>query len=434
MSIKDISLPPTKMVTERSSSLSEFYKLSHKRRLEFVKKFANLTDQEISSLQNFGLEVRDAERMSENVVGGFSVPIGIGINFLINGKDYLIPMATEESSVIAAASNGAKIARLRGGFAAKSHSSEMRAQIQVVKPRDFNRAESAIIGSKDLILETANRRAPTLNSLGGGAKDLKVRRLGTDRGDMLIVELFVDCQDAMGANTCNKMAEEIAPIVESLSGGRVVMGIISNLASERLVTATALFDKEALGGGEVVEAILDADSFARSDPYRGVTHNKGIMNGVIAVGLATGQDTRALEAGAHSYASLGGRYLPLTSWEKNEKGDLIGRLEIPIVVGTVGGASTVHPIAKICLKILGVSGAPELAEVMGSVGLAQNLAALRALVSEGIQKGHMRLHAHNIAISAGARGATVEEIAGLMIREEKIDFNYARKLLSEKGA
>lgn len=422
------------MVTERTSRLSEFYKLSNKKRLEFVREFANLTDQEISSLQNFGLEMGDAERMSENVVGGFSVPIGIGANFLINKKDYLIPMATEESSVIAAASNGAKIARSRGGFIAKSQGSQMRAQIQVANLPDFNRAEVTIIESKDFILKTANKRAPTLNSLGGGAKDLKVRRLRTDRGDMLVVELFVDCQDAMGGNTCNNMAEEIAPIIASLSGGRVVMGVVSNLASERLVTATALFDKEALGGGKIVEAILDADSFARSDPYRGVTHNKGIMNGVVAVGLATGQDTRALEAGVHSYASLGGRYRPLTSWKANEKGDLIGTLEMPIVVGTIGGASTVHPIAKICLKILGVSGAPELAEVMASVGLAQNLAALRALVSEGIQKGHMRLHAQNIAISAGATGPLVEEISGTMIREEKISFNYAKKLLSEKGA
>ena len=288
-----------------------------------------------------------------------------------------------------------------------------------------------ILANKEELLRKANEQDPKLVSVGGGAKDLEVKVIETARGKMVISELIVDCRDAMGANAVNTMAEAIAPMIERIARGKVLLRIISNLATRRVVRSTATFDKEMLGGEEVVEGILDAYAFADSDPYRCATHNKGIMNGVIAVALATGQDTRALEAGAHSYAARSGRYKSLTTYEKDEKGNVVGTIEMPVAVGLIGGASAVHPVAKACVKILGVKSAIELGEVIASVGLAQNFAALRALSSEGIQRGHMKLHARNVAASAGASGDLVEAVAQRMVEERKIRFDRAQELIKE---
>ena len=416
----------------KCSSISGFYKLTSEERLRFVRDFSNLNDEDMSAIYSMsGLKLDSAERMIENVIGGITIPLGIAVNFLVNGKDYLIPMAIEEPSVIAACSKAAGIARVAEGFTSKSHQSIMISQIQVMKVADVKSAEDAIISSKEKILEKANEQTPTLHSLGGGANDLATKVLETSRGKMLIVELYVDCKDAMGANACNTMAEAVSPIIESLTGGKVTLRILSNLPSKRLVTASAIFKKDRLGGNKIIDGILDAYAFAESDQYRCTTHNKGVMNGVIAVALATGQDTRALEAGAHAYSCRDGKYHPLTSWKKNVDGDLVGTISIPIAVGTVGGASSVHPTAKACLKILGVKSAGELGEVMASVGLAQNLAALRALVSEGIQSGHMKLHSRNIAVSAGAEGKLIDKIAERMIDDGVVNFNRAKEILEE---
>jgi len=415
-----------------SSELPGFYKLSVKERLELVKKLAGLTEEESTALGNTGGLPGDvASRMIENVVGGMTLPLGIATNFLINGKDYIVPMALEEPSVVAAASNAAKIARVKGGFKVTNTGPVMIGQIQTVGVPDPRGAARKLAAKKKLLLARANEQDPMLVSLTGGAKDLRVKVIKTLKGPMVIVELLVNCGDAMGANAVNTMAEAVAPLVEEISGGRVYLRIISNLADKRLVRATAVFEKEALGGEEVVEGIVYAYAFAEADPYRCATHNKGIMNGVIAVALACGQDTRALEAGAHSYAARSGAYKPLTTWKENRDGDLVGTLEMPMAVGLVGGAAKVHPEAKANVRILGVKSAIELAEVMGVVGLAQNFAALRALASEGIQKGHMKLHARSLAMSAGAKGGLVDAVAERMIAERKIRFDRAKDILEE---
>lgn len=416
----------------RSSEISGFYKLNPKERLEFVKRFSGLTDDEAAIISSTGsLNIELADRMIENVVGAIPVPIGIAVNFLINKKDYLIPMAIEEASVVAAASNAAKMARVKGGFFTSSTPPIMIGQIQVVGVKDPHRARLDVLSAKDEVIALANKQDPQLVAVGGGAKDLDAKVIETSTGNMLVVELHVDCRDAMGANAVNTMAEAVAPLIERISGGTVLLRIISNLAVKRLARAKAVFSKEALGGEEVVERILQAHTFALADPYRCATHNKGIMNGIIAVAIATCQDHRALEAGAHAYASRTGRYLPLTAWEKNDEGDLVGSIELPMAVGLVGGATKVHPTAKVCLKILGVKSANELAEVMAAVGLAQNLAALRALAMEGIQRGHMKLHARNIAISAGASGELIDIVARKMVEEKRVRFDRAKELLEE---
>lgn len=415
-----------------SSELQGFYKLSMAERREILKKVASLTAEETEALSNTGSLPTDvADHMIENVIGGITYPLGIATNFRINGKDYLVPMALEEPSVVAAASNAAKMARVKGGFTVTNTGPVMIGQIQVVsvpKPED---AKAKLLKRKSDLLKKANEQDPMLMSLGGGAKDLDVKVLSTLKGPMVIAELIVNTGDAMGANAVNTMAEAVAPMVEEVTGGRVFLRIISNLADRRLVRASAVFDKEAVGGEEVVDGIVYAYAFADADPYRCATHNKGIMNGVIAVGIACGQDIRALEAGAHSYASRSGKYKPLTTWEKNGEGDLVGRLEMPMAVGLVGGAARTHPTARADIKILGVKTAMELAEVMGAVGLAQNFAALRALVSEGIQKGHMKLHARNVAISAGATDNLVDIVAEKMVEERKIRFDRAKELVAE---
>jgi len=416
----------------KSSDLKGFYKLSPKERLKVVKEFADLTDEEVELLQSTGsLNLDLANRMIENVVGAFPIPLGIAVNFLINGKDYLIPMAIEEPSVVAAASYAAKMARAKGGFHTSSTEQIMIGQIQAVGIKDPNKAKRAILAAKEEILKKANEQDPMLISVGGGAKDLRVRVIQAFTGPMVITELLVDCKDVMGANAVNTMAEAVAPLIERLTGGKVYLRIISNLATERLARARAVFAKEEVGGPEAVDGIIQAYAFAKADPYRCATHNKGILNGVIAVVIATCNDHRAVEAGAHAYAARNGRYEPLTVWKKNKDGDLVGSIELPMAIGTMGGATRVHPIAKIALKILGVKTARELGEVIAAVGLAQNLGALRALSYEGIQRGHMRLHARNMAMAAGATGTLVDLIVQKMVEERKIRLDRAQELVEQ---
>ena len=417
---------------QESSEQPGFYKLSMAERLKLVQRLTGLTDEEAKTLSNTGgLPADVADRMIENVIGGITVPMGIATNFMINGKDYLVPMALEEPSVVAAASNSAKMARVKGGFHVTNTGPVMIGQIQTVDVKDPFGARMDLLLHKDEILAKANDQDPMLVSLGGGAKDLNVRVLQSLKGTMVIAELIVNTGDAMGANAVNTMTEAVAPIVERVTGGKVYLRIISNLADRRLVRVSATYDRETIGGEAAVEGIVYAYAFAEADPYRCSTHNKGIMNGVIAVAIACGQDVRALEAGAHSYAARHGGYKPLTTWEKNQDGDLVGTLEIPMAVGLVGGAARTHPSAKAAIKILGVKTAIELAEVMGAVGLAQNFAALRALASEGIQKGHMKLHARNVAANAGATGDLVDVVANRMIQEKMIRFDRAKALVEE---
>ncbi|HZY47214.1 MAG TPA: hydroxymethylglutaryl-CoA reductase, degradative [Candidatus Bathyarchaeia archaeon] len=416
---------------KKTSTIASFYKLPLEERLNIVKDFAGLTSEEIRTLASGTMPTATAQRMIENVIGMLPVPIGIATNFLVNGKDYLVPMAIEEPSVVAAASNAAKMARQTGGFTTTSTEPVMISQIQLVKCPSPKDAEKAVLSSKKEILEKANQQDPTLVSMGGGTKDIRVRVLPSIVGILVIVELLVDCRDAMGANVVNTMAEAVAPLLERISKGQARLRIISNLADKRIARATTTVSKEALGGEDVVDGIVEAYAFAAADPYRCATHNKGVMNGITAVCLATGNDTRAIEAGAHSYAARSGHYSPLTTWKKDSKGNLVGTIEVPAAVGIIGGVTAVHPIAKLSLKILGVKTARELGEVMAAVGLAQNMAALRALAVEGIQKGHMSLHARNIASMAGAQGDMIDSVAHRMVAERKIRLDRARELLLE---
>jgi hydroxymethylglutaryl-CoA reductase len=422
------------VLVNKTSEISGFYKLTPKERVQFVKKFAALTDEEVKLLQSTGsLRLDLADRMIENVVGAIPIPLGIGVNFLINGRDYLIPMAIDEPSVVAAAGYAAKMVRSKGGFFTSSTEPVMIGQIQAVDIDDPYGAKMAILAAKDKIIEKANEQDPMLVSVGGGARDLDVKVIEADSGPMVITELHVDCRDAMGANAVNTMAEAVAPLIERITHGRVYLRIISNLATKRLARAWTVVAKEDVGGEEVVDGIVEAYKFAAADPYRAATHNKGILNGIIAVVIATCNDHRAVEAGAHAYAARTGKYSPLTIWEKNRDGDLVGSIELPMAVGTIGGATKVHPIARIALKILGVKTANELGEVMAAVGLAQNLGALRALADEGIQRGHMSLHARNLAIMAGASGELVDLVAERMVEERKIRMDRAKELIEEIG-
>jgi len=416
----------------KNSELSGFYKLTVVDRVKAIKDFAGLNEEEAALLQKPGpLGFDVANRMVENVIGVMPVPMGVAMNFIINGREVIVPMAIEEPSVIAAASNAAKMTRAKGGFQATTTDPVMIGQIQVVGVQDAYGARFEILAQKMELLKHANAQDPVLVSLGGGARDLEVRIIDTFQGKMIIAELLVDCRDAMGANAVNTMTEAIAPLIEKISGGRVYLRIISNLAVKRLARAKATFPKEALGGEDVVNGIVNAYAFAAADPYRCATHNKGIMNGVTAVVLATGNDTRAIEAGAHAYAARSGHYTSLTTWEKDANGDLVGTLEMPMAVGIVGGATASNPIAKIAVKILGIKTATDLAEVIVSVGLAQNLAALRALASEGIQRGHMGLHARNVAISVGAKGDLIDKVSARMVAERKVRVDRAKELLEE---
>ncbi|UCG45986.1 MAG: hydroxymethylglutaryl-CoA reductase, degradative [Candidatus Bathyarchaeota archaeon] len=420
------------LIMSRTSQFSGFYRLTPKQRAQVVKEYADLTDEEVRILLSTGsLKMELANRMVENVVGTFPLPLGIAVNFLINGRDYLIPMAIEEPSVVAAASYAAKMTRASGGFFTSSTEPIMIGQIQAVNISKPQEAKRLILKAKDEILRTANEQDPLLVSVGGGAKDLDVKVLETKSGPMVITELHVNCGDAMGANAVNTMAEAVAPIIERITQGRVNLRIISNLATKRMARAWTTIPKEELGGDRIVDGIIEAYDFAVADPYRAATHNKGALNGIIGVVVATCNDHRAVEAGAHAYAARSGQYSPLTVWEKNKDGNLTGSIELPMAVGTIGGATKVHPVARIALKILGVNSAKELAEVLAAVGLAQNLGALRALAHEGIQRGHMALHARNVAIMAGAPEEMVDGIVEKMVKEGKVRLDRAKELVEE---
>ena len=426
---------------ERSSEVSGFYKRTVEERRRFIREWAGLTEEEARSF-DFppGVDPGILTRMIENVVGAFPLPLGVATHFRVNGRDYLVPMVVEEPSVVAAASNAAKVARATGGFTAQTTAPVMIGQIQIVDVPDPSAARLRVLAARDRLLEAANAKDPMLVKFGGGARDLEVRLLSTPRGPMLVAHLLVDARDAGGMNAVNTMCEALAPEVARLAGGRAVLRIISNLAVYRLARASAVFPRAALAtaeatGDAVVDAILDAYTLASVDPFRCATHNKGNMNAISSVVLAPGNDFRAIESGAHSYAAFtardGGVLRPLTTYEKTSDGDLVGTIELPVAVGLIGGATAVHPTAKANVKLLGVRGAQELAQVLAAVGLAQNFSALRALATEGIQRGHMELHARNIAATAGARPDEVDRVVARLVEEHAIRIDRAREVLDE---
>ncbi|MFI2650731.1 hydroxymethylglutaryl-CoA reductase, degradative [Micromonospora fulviviridis] len=382
-----------------------------------------------------GLQVEQANHLIENVIGVMSLPVGVATNFTINGRDVLVPMATEEASVVAAASNAARIARVRGGFTTSSTAPLMQAQVQVLDVVDPEAARARLLEAADEILRLANDQDPLLIRLGGGARELLVRLVRSPVQTYVVAHLVVDVRDAMGANAVNTMAEAVASRVGEIAGGRPLLRILTNKADLRVTRARAVFDAESLGGPEIVDNLVHAAALAEADPYRAATHNKGIMNGITAVVLATGNDTRAVEAGAHSHAvGPDGRYTSLSHYEKDADGDLVGVLELPMPVGLVGGATKAHPVAQAALAILGVTTAQQLADVIVATGLAQNLAAMRALATEGIQRGHMSLHARNIAVTAGASGDEVDKVVARLISDRAIRSEHAEKVLAELRA
>jgi hydroxymethylglutaryl-CoA reductase len=408
-----------------TSRIPGFYKLDPESRFRKIVEISGIpADQLRPLLATDATMASIADRMIENAVGTFAIPLGIAANFLVNGLDYLVPMATEEASVIAAASNAALIARERGGFYTSSTAPVMIAQVQILDVADPQAARLRLLEARDELMELANAQDPLLISLGGGARGIEVRVIESGSFRFVVLHLHVDVRDAMGANAVNTMAEALAPRIAAIAQGRSLLRILSNKSDLRLVRARAVFDVKALGGSTVVDGIVDAYRFAAADPYRAATHNKGIMNGISAVVLATGNDTRAIEAGAHCHACRDGRYTSLSHFEKDADGQLVGSLEIPLALGLVGGATKSHPTAQAAVKLLGVASALQLAEVTAAVGLAQNVAALRALATEGIQRGHMSLHARNLAIAAGAAqdeiGALVERLcAGGHVRLDR---------------
>ncbi|HEX7257739.1 MAG TPA: hydroxymethylglutaryl-CoA reductase, degradative [Nitrososphaeraceae archaeon] len=420
----------------------KFYELDHYDRLEFLKKDAHLTDQDLKIFQDFpkNFEFDKVNNMIENAIGFVPIPLGIATNFIINGRKYLIPMAIEEPSVIAAASKAAKIASIKGGFLAEADNSIMIGQIQLIsrdkrndKDKFFykeerDRVKKIILNNKEKLLEIANSKSRSVHAI-----DLQIREISDESinkiGYMIIIELIIDTKDAMGANVINTMCELIAPELEKITKCTVILKILSNYSTKRMARCKAIFPKEMIGGSKGVERILYAFAFAYSDIYRAVTHNKGLMNGIDGVAMATGQDVRAIEAAAHAYASKDGKYRSLTKWYKSKEGDLVGEIEIPLAIGTVGGITSVHPYVKTPLKILNIKKAKELALIMVAVGLAQNFAALRALADEGIQKGHMRLHARNIAITAGATDEQINIIASKLVQENNVTVNKAKEII-----
>ena len=428
----------------KSSEVPGFYRRSIAERREFVREWAGLSEEEAHAY-DFppGIDPGTLDRMIENVIGVMPLPLGIATNFRINDRDYLIPMAIEEPSVVAAASNAAKVARAGGGFLAQSTAPVMIGQVQILGVPDPVAARLRLLREKETLLAAANAKDPVLVKFGGGAKELEVRILDSPRGTMMVVHLLVDARDAGGMNAVNTMCEALAPEFARLTGGRVVLRIISNLAIHRLARAHATFPAELLktetaSGPEVVDAILDAYALAVADPFRCATHNKGIMNGISSVVIATGNDFRAIESGAHTYAAWRAGesdrdtvVLPLTTYEKDRDGNLVGTIEFPAPVGLIGGATAVHPTAKANVKVLGVKTARELGEVLASVGLAQNFAALRALATEGIQRGHMELHARNLAVSAGARPDEVDRVVERLVRDHQVRFDRAKEAIEE---
>ena len=418
------------MSKEKSSRLPAFYKKSQGERLELIKEQVGLTEAEMRQLEELkGLDFETANRMIENVIGVMPIPLGLATNFKINGKERLIPMAIEEPSVIAAASNAAKLA-LPNGFESKASQPVMIGQVQIVDVPDIEAALQAIELNKNELLAICDRQDSTLIKFGGGTRDLKAKVLESQRGKMIVIHVLVDVRDAMGANAVNTMAEAITDRLEEMTKGKVRLRIISNLAVHRTVKAKTTWNKELLGE-ETIEGILDAYAFAEADQYRCTTHNKGIMNGIDAVILATGNDFRAVESGAHSFAALNGKYHSLTKYYKNEQGDLVGEIELPLAIGLVGGATRTHPIARTAIKILGVKTANELAEIIGAVGLAQNFAALRALATEGIQRGHMKLHSKNIAVMSGCPSELIDQVADEMVKAKEINVQKAQEIIEE---
>ena len=414
------------------SSISKFFEKSRKDRLDIIGNFANLSEEELNILENVngGISFDKADKMIENAIGTFSLPLGIATNFKINNKDYVVPMVIEEPSVIAAASKGAKVARIKGGFEVTADESYSIGQIQILNT-DTTVAIKKIEEQTNEILELANSKSNTLSKMNKGAKEVTCKVIDTPSGSMLIVELLIDVGDAMGANVTNTMCEAVSPLLEKITGGKALLRILSNYSTRRMVKAKAIFEKESVGGEAVVDNIILAFEFADNDVYRAVTHNKGIMNGIISVANAVGQDSRAIEAAANAYAAISGKYRSLSKWSKDADGNLVGILEIPLSVGIVGGIANVHPVAKICAKILNVESAQELACVMTATGLAQNYSAIRALSTEGIQKGHMRLHARNLAAAAGATPEQIDEIVEKMVQANSISLDKAKELLHQ---
>ena len=405
-----------------NSRLKGFYKLSVKERREKVAELAGLEQDAVDALAATGeLTEAAADRIIENVIGTLALPVGIATNFIIDGEHYIVPFALEEPSVVAAASNMAKRCHASGGFVSNNTDPIMIGQIQVVGCEDAFAAKGAILEAKEGLISACNEVDPILVKFGGGCRDLEARVIDTQSGPMVIVHILVDCRDAMGANAVNTMAETIAPRVESITGGTVILRIISNLAVHRLARVSATFTPEEMSdrgdpaqGAEVIEGILQAYHFAAADPFRATTHNKGIMNAISPIGVACGQDWRAIESGAHSYASYERTYGSLTHWEKDTEGNLVGSIELPMPVGLVGGAVRVHPVAKANVAIMGARTADDLAKVMAAAGLAQNLGALRALATVGIQAGHMKLHARNMAVTAGAEDHEVDPVVDMI--------------------
>ncbi len=422
----------------RSSRIPGFYNLSVSERTQRLAEAGALDAASLVALSGVsGLERDLADHMIENVVGTYSLPLGIGLNFVINGHEVLVPMVIEEPSVVAGASYMAKLARAAGGFRASADAPEMIGQMQLLDVSNLDAATAAIEKAKKELLAEVAALDPMLQKLGGGPRDLEVRRIEESPiGPFLVLHLIYDVRDAMGANAINTACERLAPQIEKLTGGRVHLRILSNLADRRLARAECTIKLSELAFGEfnaeqVRGGIIEAWAFAAADPYRAATHNKGIMNGIDAVVIATGNDWRAVEAGAHAYAARSGRYTSLSTWGKDAEGNLVGKLELPMAVGIVGGATKVHPGAQAALKLMGVTTAAGLAEIIASVGLAQNLAALRALATEGIQRGHMSLHARQVAIAAGAQGELIEKLAGALVKENAVRVDRAEQLLKE---
>ncbi|GGO60258.1 3-hydroxy-3-methylglutaryl-coenzyme A reductase [Roseovarius pacificus] len=419
-------------MSERTSRLSGFATLSREKRLGILSDWIDEGEGATGALDRLDALPDDlVDRMIENAIGVMPVPLGLATNMIVDGEDVLIPMATEESSVIAAVCNTARRCRSTGGFRTSYAGSLTIAQIQLLDVADPHRARLEILRRADEIRAFCDDIDPVLVELGGGFQDVDVRLLNGRKGTVMVVHLIVDTRDAMGANAVNTMAERLAPVLADWVGGRSLLRILSNLADRRIVRAEAVWPADEIGGPEVVETMLEAADFAVIDPYRAATHNKGIMNGVSAVVLATGNDTRAIEAGAHAFAAQSGQYSPLTRWEKTANGDLAGSIEIPLSLGIVGGATRIHPVAQLALKIMGADSAEKLSRMVAAVGLAQNFGALRALATDGIQKGHMALHAQNIAITAGATGDEIVRIAEAMKASGDINERTATRLLKE---
>lgn len=422
------------------SRIPQFYKMSVPERVRTVRDRGLLGPEDCQVLQSgrHTLSIQLADKMIENVIGVMGLPVGLGLNFLINGREYVVPLVVEEPSIVAALSSAAKLAREAGGFRVESMEPQLIGQVQVVDVASPARAQAALLQRKAEILNLANSLHPKMIARGGGAKDLEVfvHPSQGPGGDMVVVHLLVDTRDAMGANLVNTMCEGVASLVETIAEGRVFLRILSNLADRSLVKArvripTRLLTGKGFDGEQVRDGIIVANDFARVDPYRAATHNKGIMNGIDAVALATGNDWRAIEAGAHAYAARGGRYAGLTQWYKDDHGDLVGELEIPIKVGTVGGPLQTNPTVALNLRLLGAGSARELAEVMGAVGLAQTFSALRALVTEGIQQGHMTLHARSVATAAGTPPELFDTVVERLIASGEIKIWKAEEIIAE---